>query len=240
MTKSTTPPSLSRSPVTGHVVTSYDDHPTMNTNIPDFIPRSVAGSTSPMERSPPQQKPSSKRQPGPTIPENVPASLLEKEQKFNLSLYKTELCRAYEEGRPCRFGEGCLFAHGRDQLRSVPRHPKYKTEICRVYHTGGACPYGVRCRFIHDFGEARTSWASAWQKWQEQLESLSETSESSSSSSSDPAHIVPSRSRTSSVEDSLAAGLGERKFDKGHSRALSGEHRLSVFASLSTDESSEQ
>jgi len=164
------------------------------------------------------------------IPADVPPTLLEKDEKFNLTLYKTELCRAFEEGRPCKFGDGCLFAHGRDQLRNVPRHPKYKTEICRVYHSGGTCPYGVRCRFIHDFTEARTNWASAWQKWQEQLEAL-QAEIASADAQSNP----PSRSRTSSVEDHLPGmGTGElNQFSKSHSRAASREdHRLSVFASL--------
>ena len=43
----------------------------------------------------------------------------------------------------------CQFAHGKDELRPVLRHPKYKTEICRTFHSTGTCPYGKRCRFIH-------------------------------------------------------------------------------------------
>ena len=66
------------------------------------------------------------------------------------------------------------FAHGKEELRPVARHPKYKTEvcntlvdsyfanllsylsltfnclqICRTFSTNGTCPYGKRCRFIH-------------------------------------------------------------------------------------------
>ncbi len=103
------------------------------------------------------------------IPADVPQALLEKD-KFNLSLYKTELCRTWEESKECKFGGGCLFAHGKAELRQVPRHPKYKTEICRAYHTVGTCAYGARCRFIHDFNEARASWAPEWQQWQAELE----------------------------------------------------------------------
>lgn len=65
------------------------------------------------------------------------------------SLYKTELCRSFEETGHCRYGGKCQFAHGHDELRSVNRHPKYKTEICKTFHTVGTCPYGKRCRFIH-------------------------------------------------------------------------------------------
>lgn len=65
------------------------------------------------------------------------------------SLYKTELCRSWEESGACRYGAKCQFAHGRDELRPVLRHPKYKTEVCRTFAAQGCCPYGSRCRFIH-------------------------------------------------------------------------------------------
>ncbi|KAF8446199.1 hypothetical protein L210DRAFT_3642460 [Boletus edulis BED1] len=66
-----------------------------------------------------------------------------------LGLYKTELCRSWEEKGTCRYGAKCQFAHGEEELRSVARHPKYKTEICRTFWVSGACPYGKRCCFIH-------------------------------------------------------------------------------------------
>ena len=65
------------------------------------------------------------------------------------SLYKTELCRSWEETGTCRYGAKCQFSHGRDELRPVLRHPKYKTEVCRTFAQNGTCPYGTRCRFIH-------------------------------------------------------------------------------------------
>lgn len=66
-----------------------------------------------------------------------------------LGLYKTELCRSWEEKGTCRYGAKCQFAHGEDELRRVTRHPKYKTEICRTFWVSGSCPYGKRCCFIH-------------------------------------------------------------------------------------------
>ncbi|KAH7883838.1 hypothetical protein F5I97DRAFT_1938495 [Phlebopus sp. FC_14] len=66
-----------------------------------------------------------------------------------LGLYKTELCRSWEEKGSCRYGAKCQFAHGEEELRAVARHPKYKTEICRTFWVSGACPYGKRCCFIH-------------------------------------------------------------------------------------------
>ncbi|PPQ66103.1 hypothetical protein CVT26_010904 [Gymnopilus dilepis] len=66
-----------------------------------------------------------------------------------LGLYKTELCRSWEEKGSCRYGAKCQFAHGEDELRKVQRHPKYKTEICKTFWVSGSCPYGKRCCFIH-------------------------------------------------------------------------------------------
>jgi hypothetical protein len=42
---------------------------------------------------------------------------------------QTELCRSWEETGSCRYGGKCQFAHGREELRPVQRHPKYKTEV---------------------------------------------------------------------------------------------------------------
>ncbi|KAI9301684.1 hypothetical protein BJ944DRAFT_168636, partial [Cunninghamella echinulata] len=64
-------------------------------------------------------------------------------------LYKTELCRNWEERNTCRYGDKCKYAHGKEDLRSVERHPKYKTEWCHTFETTGTCPYGVRCTFLH-------------------------------------------------------------------------------------------
>ncbi|KAK0473243.1 hypothetical protein IW261DRAFT_1553149 [Armillaria novae-zelandiae] len=59
-----------------------------------------------------------------------------------LGLYKTELCRSWEEKGTCRYGAKCQFAHGEDELRKVSRHPK-------TFWVSGSCPYGKRCCFIH-------------------------------------------------------------------------------------------
>ena len=69
--------------------------------------------------------------------------------------YKTELCRPYLEYSYCKYGDKCQFAHGKHEVREVPRYPKYKTELCRSFHSKGFCPYGSRCHFIHNMAEAR-------------------------------------------------------------------------------------
>jgi hypothetical protein len=43
-----------------------------------------------------------------------------------LGLYKTELCRSWEEKGTCRYGPKCQFAHGEDEIRRVARHPKVR------------------------------------------------------------------------------------------------------------------
>jgi len=66
------------------------------------------------------------------------------------TLYKTEMCRAFEETGKCKFGDECIFAHSEEELRPrVDRHPKYKTRLCRTFWEQGECPYGKRCCFIH-------------------------------------------------------------------------------------------
>lgn len=48
-----------------------------------------------------------------------------------------------------RYGFKCRYAHGKQELRSVQRHPRYKTIFCRTYEATGECPYGIRCTFLH-------------------------------------------------------------------------------------------
>jgi hypothetical protein len=43
-----------------------------------------------------------------------------------LGLYKTELCRSWEEKGTCRYGPKCQFAHGEEELKRVQRHPKVR------------------------------------------------------------------------------------------------------------------
>eukprot|EP01128_Nolandella_sp_AFSM9_P009899 TRINITY_DN659_c0_g1_i2.p1 TRINITY_DN659_c0_g1~~TRINITY_DN659_c0_g1_i2.p1 ORF type:complete len:212 (-),score=48.03 TRINITY_DN659_c0_g1_i2:77-712(-) len=55
-------------------------------------------------------------------------------------LFKTEVCRSFQETGACRYGSKCQFAHGESELRPVLRHPKYKTELCRTFETKGRLP----------------------------------------------------------------------------------------------------
>jgi len=71
------------------------------------------------------------------------------EELSKQNLYKTELCRSFQDTGLCRYGHKCQFAHGEHELRPILRHPKYKTEICKTFSNTGNCPYGARCRFLH-------------------------------------------------------------------------------------------
>ncbi|CAO3590044.1 unnamed protein product [Absidia cylindrospora] len=66
------------------------------------------------------------------------------------NLYKTEMCRNWEEQKTCRYGNRCQYAHGVEDLRYVQRHPRYKTIRCRTFDSTGDCPYGKRCTFLHE------------------------------------------------------------------------------------------
>ncbi|GMH30605.1 hypothetical protein Nepgr_032448 [Nepenthes gracilis] len=72
---------------------------------------------------------------------------------YNQGMYKTELCKKWQETGACPYGEQCQFAHGLSELRPVLRHPRYKTEVCRMVLAGVSCPYGHRCHFRHSIAE---------------------------------------------------------------------------------------
>uniref|UniRef100_A0A1I8IMC6 C3H1-type domain-containing protein n=1 Tax=Macrostomum lignano TaxID=282301 RepID=A0A1I8IMC6_9PLAT len=49
-------------------------------------------------------------------------------------LFKTELCRYFEMGRPCPYSSSCKFAHGQCELQQRQRPRNYKTKQCRSFH----------------------------------------------------------------------------------------------------------
>ncbi|MPC22740.1 Zinc finger protein 36, C3H1 type-like 2-B [Portunus trituberculatus] len=53
---------------------------------------------------------------------------------FDLTKYKTEMCRSFQYNSHCGYGEACLYAHGMLDLRSCPRHPMYRTKQCFSFH----------------------------------------------------------------------------------------------------------
>lgn len=87
-----------------------------------------------------------------TIPRFPPGDAYISSDK-RITLYKTEMCRTFEETGTCKYGIKCQFAHDRSELRNIQRHPRYKTEICKTFWEQGNCPYGKRCCFIHTENE---------------------------------------------------------------------------------------
>jgi len=90
-----------------------------------------------------------KKQPKPPKPAVEEPKVTIEDELAHQNRYKTELCKSFTETGSCRYGAKCQFAHGKEEVRPILRHPKYKTEICKTFHTTGTCPYGIRCRFIH-------------------------------------------------------------------------------------------
>ncbi|SJX61733.1 uncharacterized protein SRS1_12717 [Sporisorium reilianum f. sp. reilianum] len=48
-------------------------------------------------------------------------------------LYKTEMCRNWEEKGYCFYKDRCQFAHGPSELRPVVRDPRWKTKPCKRF-----------------------------------------------------------------------------------------------------------
>ncbi|ETS62869.1 hypothetical protein PaG_02627 [Moesziomyces aphidis] len=69
-----------------------------------------------------------------------------------MELFKTEICRNWEERGKCLYGNRCQYAHGEEELRRLPRDPRWKTRPCKVFMLYGHCPYASRCCFRHDQG----------------------------------------------------------------------------------------
>ena len=77
----------------------------------------------------------------------------EEEQKEveNQKKYRTELCKYYEINGRCKFGENCIFAHGKNNLReNLCKKSGYKKRPCVNFFDKGYCMYGNRCQFSHD------------------------------------------------------------------------------------------
>ena len=69
------------------------------------------------------------------------------QKNFNSALYKTELCRQYIDIGHCDYAEKCLFAHGKNELKELPKYRR----IC-VSWANGYCQFGSNCMFMHHDG----------------------------------------------------------------------------------------
>lgn len=74
--------------------------------------------------------------------DDPPPSHMMGKGKYN-PLYKTEMCRNWSEMGHCRYGRTCQFAHGRTELRQVPRHNQWKTKTCGAWLNDNTVPKSV-------------------------------------------------------------------------------------------------
>ena len=68
--------------------------------------------------------------------------------------YRTELCKFYEINGKCKYGDNCIFAHGKENLREkVLNKSGYKKRPCINFFEFGYCMYGNRCQFSHSLSK---------------------------------------------------------------------------------------
>ncbi|KAG7976333.1 hypothetical protein I3843_06G144000 [Carya illinoinensis] len=65
------------------------------------------------------------------------------------SLYKTEICRSWEDSGSCRYGSKCQFAHGKEELRPTRFPAKNKSEMYKSSSGTGSGTYGAKSRYVH-------------------------------------------------------------------------------------------
>ncbi|KAJ9178086.1 hypothetical protein P3X46_009998 [Hevea brasiliensis] len=75
-----------------------------------------------------------------------------------ISVYKTELCRSWEEFGQCRYGSKCQFAHGKEELRPTcfPMKSKAETHAFKS-HTAASYSFGQKSRFLMAEGAVAAS-----------------------------------------------------------------------------------
>jgi hypothetical protein len=60
---------------------------------------------------------------------------------------KKQICSYWEKGK-CTRGDGCLFAHGNEELNQSITDQFFKTSLCK-YFRAGRCTLGSKCRQAH-------------------------------------------------------------------------------------------
>merc|ERR1719183_2993037 len=65
---------------------------------------------------------------------------------------KTKLCKFYQQGT-CGRGDECSFAHGAEQIQTVP--DLQCTKLCPMMESTGQCTRGSKCKFAHSIEELR-------------------------------------------------------------------------------------
>jgi len=66
---------------------------------------------------------------------------------------KTKMCKFHIMGL-CSKGQGCLFAHGKEELAPLP--DLFRTKLCKTLINTGTCEE-PDCKFAHNKEELRTA-----------------------------------------------------------------------------------
>lgn len=72
---------------------------------------------------------------------------LSKEDRL-LQCYRSDLCTHFEKYGKCRYGKGCMYAHGKAEQRQ---------RKCGAIYRQGYCNKEALCQFSHDFKERKGS-----------------------------------------------------------------------------------
>lgn len=63
--------------------------------------------------------------------------------------FKTELCKNFQAGEVCVFGDRCCFAHGEEELRAAPEYfENEEAKSCQDFEDG-FCREGMDCPLSH-------------------------------------------------------------------------------------------
>ena len=99
---------------------------------------------------------------------SMPAFFQAQAAQYN-NLYKTQLCKHFQQTNHCHVGSRCHFAHGEHEMRkreeplpmevqmkmmNIP-YNNYKTQRCKYFDQEGTCKFGKNCSYAHGEYEMR-------------------------------------------------------------------------------------
>lgn len=159
--------------------------------------------------------------------------VVERADSKKMNLYKTELCRSWEETGTCRYGNKCQFAHSVREVRNIDRHPKYKTEMCKTFWDKGTCPYGKRCCFIHTERQKTTSSSSSSSGSSAKQSPSPQSATEERGPPMSPMQVTPPRARANSSATRILLDDSMDNMTSSSSPARRGKQPLGIFTDRS-------